>query len=127
MTLTPMFLPGPTELIIVLVILLLLFGGSRLAGLGKSSGRALREFKEETRGLKGSYTGSVSYYGRPVPGVVVEATRRLANGRRGRVTRVTTDLDGRFTLTPSWNGAKRIDLKASIRRVASSKVVPLPR
>lgn len=43
---------GPTELLIILAIVLLLFGGSRLAGLGKSSGRALKEFKEETRGLK---------------------------------------------------------------------------
>jgi sec-independent protein translocase protein TatA len=53
LTLTPMiFNLGPTELIIILVIVLLLFGGSRLAGLGKSSGRALKEFKEETKGLR---------------------------------------------------------------------------
>lgn len=45
---------GPQELIIILVIVLLLFGGSRLAGLGKSSGRALKEFKEETKGLRES-------------------------------------------------------------------------
>lgn len=44
---------GPMELVIILVIVLLLFGGSRLAGLGKSTGRALKEFKEETKGLKG--------------------------------------------------------------------------
>ena len=44
---------GPTELIIILVIVLLLFGGSRLAGLGKSTGRALKEFKEETKDLGG--------------------------------------------------------------------------
>lgn len=44
---------GPTELLIILAILLLLFGGARLAGLGKSTGRALREFKEETKDLKG--------------------------------------------------------------------------
>ncbi|WP_432557367.1 twin-arginine translocase TatA/TatE family subunit [Granulicoccus sp. GXG6511] len=43
---------GPMELVIILVVVLLLFGGSRLAGLGRSSGRAIREFKEETRGLK---------------------------------------------------------------------------
>lgn len=42
---------GPTELMIILVILLLLFGGTKLAGIGKSSGRAIREFKEETKGL----------------------------------------------------------------------------
>lgn len=50
---TPLILGlGPSELLIILAIVLLLFGGSRLAGLGKSSGRALREFKEETRTLK---------------------------------------------------------------------------
>ncbi len=43
---------GPMELVIILVVVLLLFGGSRLAGLGRSSGRAIREFKEETRSLK---------------------------------------------------------------------------
>lgn len=40
-------MPGPTELIIILVVVLLLFGGSRLAGLGKGVGRSIREFKEE--------------------------------------------------------------------------------
>ncbi|MBO0810828.1 MAG: twin-arginine translocase TatA/TatE family subunit [Microlunatus sp.] len=44
---------GPTELIIILVIVLVLFGGARLAGLGKSTGRAIREFKEETKNLTG--------------------------------------------------------------------------
>jgi sec-independent protein translocase protein TatA len=44
---------GPTELIIILVIVLVLFGGARLAGLGKSTGRAIKEFKEETKGLGG--------------------------------------------------------------------------
>jgi len=45
---------GVQELVIILVIILLLFGGSRLAGLGKSTGRALKEFKEETKGLGGN-------------------------------------------------------------------------
>ena len=44
---------GPTELLIILAIILLLFGGSRLAGLGKSTGRAIKEFKDETKDLKG--------------------------------------------------------------------------
>lgn len=43
---------GIPELLIILAILLLLFGGARLAGLGKSTGRALREFKQETKDLK---------------------------------------------------------------------------
>ncbi len=44
---------GVPELLIILAVVLLLFGGSRLAGLGKSTGRALKEFKEETKDLKG--------------------------------------------------------------------------
>lgn len=43
---------GVPELLIILAVVLLLFGGSRLAGIGKSGGRAIREFKEETRSLK---------------------------------------------------------------------------
>ena len=43
---------GWPELLVVLIIALLLFGGTRLAGLGKASGTAIREFKEETKELK---------------------------------------------------------------------------
>lgn len=44
-------LPGGMEWVILLVVVVLLFGGTRLAGIGKGTGRAIREFKEETRGL----------------------------------------------------------------------------
>ena len=30
----------------------LIFGGARLAGVGKNAGRAIRELKEETRAIK---------------------------------------------------------------------------
>ena len=43
---------GPMEIAIIAVVLIVLFGGAKLAGLGKSTGRALREFKEETKGLR---------------------------------------------------------------------------
>ena len=50
---TPLVLGlGVPEMLIILAVVLLLFGGARLAGLGKSTGRALREFKEETKGLR---------------------------------------------------------------------------
>ena len=51
---TPLAAIGPTELIIILAIALLLFGGSRLAGLGKGVGRSIREFKEEVKPLGNS-------------------------------------------------------------------------
>ena len=37
---------GPTELIIVLVIVLVIFGPKRLPGLGKSLGSGMKEFKD---------------------------------------------------------------------------------
>ena len=42
-------LPGGMEWVILLVVALLLFGGTRLAGMGKGAGRAIREFKEEIK------------------------------------------------------------------------------
>lgn len=45
-------LPGGMEWVILLVVALLLFGGTRLAGMGKGAGRAIREFREETRGMR---------------------------------------------------------------------------
>ena len=41
-------LPSGWEWVILAIVALLLFGGPRLAGIGKSAGRAIREFKEET-------------------------------------------------------------------------------
>jgi len=37
---------GPTELIVVLVIILVLFGGKKLPDLARSLGRSLGEFKK---------------------------------------------------------------------------------
>jgi len=37
---------GPTELIIIGVILAIFFGSKKIAGLGKSAGEATREFKK---------------------------------------------------------------------------------
>ena len=42
---------GPTELLIILGILVLLFGATKLPELARGSGRALRIFKAETKGL----------------------------------------------------------------------------
>ena len=44
---------GPTELIIVLVIVLLIFGPKRLPGLGRQLGGGMREFKDSISGKGG--------------------------------------------------------------------------
>lgn len=40
---------GMPELMVILVILLLLFGGSKLPGLAKGLGQSVKEFKKATR------------------------------------------------------------------------------
>ena len=42
---------GPTEIILILLVLVLLFGAKKLPELARGSGRALRIFKAETKGL----------------------------------------------------------------------------
>ena len=49
-------LPGGMEWVILAIVALLVFGGSRLANAGKNAGKAIREFKEETSALKNTDT-----------------------------------------------------------------------
>ena len=52
-TTTPLLIGGlgGMELLIILAVLLLLFGASKLPELARGSGQALRIFKSETKGL----------------------------------------------------------------------------
>lgn len=40
---------GTTEILLILVIALVVFGTSRLSGVGKALGTSIREFKESRR------------------------------------------------------------------------------
>ncbi len=40
---------GPTELLIVLAIVVVLFGASRISGIGGAVGGAIREFRKEMK------------------------------------------------------------------------------
>lgn len=42
---------GATEIVLILLVLVLLFGARKLPELARGSGRALRIFKAETKGL----------------------------------------------------------------------------
>lgn len=41
---------GQTELLLILALAILIFGGTRLAGIGQALGRSIREFKQELHG-----------------------------------------------------------------------------
>jgi sec-independent protein translocase protein TatA len=45
-----MFGLGTTELVIILVIVVIVFGGSRLPKLGKGLGEGLKEFRKSLKG-----------------------------------------------------------------------------
>jgi len=44
--------PGPSELMIVFVIILVLFGGAKLPEMARNIGKGMRVFKEEANSLR---------------------------------------------------------------------------
>lgn len=40
---------GVTEIILIVVLALVLFGGNKLAGVGKALGQSIRDFKKELK------------------------------------------------------------------------------
>lgn len=55
---------GTTEILLILVIALVVFGSSRLSGVGKALGTSIREFKEEVKGT-GNAEGGEGNVGKP--------------------------------------------------------------
>jgi len=40
---------GPMEIFLIVILALVLFGGGKIAGLGKALGQSIREFKKEVK------------------------------------------------------------------------------
>ena len=49
---------GTPELLIILAVIMLFFGAAKLPDLARNSGRALRIFKSETKGLMSDETST---------------------------------------------------------------------
>lgn len=41
---------GPVELVVVVLVIIILFGGKKLPELGRNLGQAIREFKQTIKG-----------------------------------------------------------------------------
>jgi sec-independent protein translocase protein TatA len=66
---------GPTEIILIILVIVLLFGAKKLPELARGSGRALRIFKAETKGLTDDEeTTPTDAHGRPLPPGTAEIT-----------------------------------------------------
>lgn len=50
-------MPGPGELWIILLIVLVLFGGAKLPKLAKNMGESMQEFRKATKDLDGADEG----------------------------------------------------------------------
>ncbi len=44
-----MSMPGPFEMVVIFLVILLLFGGKKLPEVGKAIGEGIREFKKAMR------------------------------------------------------------------------------
>ncbi|MET0513267.1 MAG: twin-arginine translocase TatA/TatE family subunit [Thermoleophilaceae bacterium] len=70
-----MWTPGPLEIVIILVIVLIIFGPKRLPDLGRSMGRGMREFKDSVTGKdKDELTESSAEV--PEPGTTTTTTTK---------------------------------------------------
>jgi TatA/E family protein of Tat protein translocase len=48
-----MSMPGPMEIIVILLVVLLLFGAKRLPEIGRALGEGIREFKKSMKEISG--------------------------------------------------------------------------
>jgi sec-independent protein translocase protein TatA len=79
---------GPTELIIVLVIVLVIFGPKRLPGLGRSLGSGMKEFRDSLTGKGGRHDDDED------EDEDDDVTRRQANAALGRPDDDTAPVEG---------------------------------
>ena len=64
---------GPWEIAGIVIVVLVIFGAGRLAGVGKALGQGVREFREEARNPSGDEEDSDD-------GITVEETEAVSAG-----------------------------------------------
>jgi sec-independent protein translocase protein TatA len=96
---------GPTELIIVLTIILLLFGAKRIPELAKGLGTGIREFKKGTSGeAEKDQVGE-----KDKEGALASGDNEAKNGARIREEGVREERDSEHPEERADQGAKRAE------------------
>jgi sec-independent protein translocase protein TatA len=78
---------GTPELLIILAVLVLLFGASKLPELARGSGRALRIFKAETKGLMDDEDDDTTIKAADTPAAKTQAQLELEAKQRDLAAR----------------------------------------
>ena len=71
-----MWTPGPLEIVIILVIVLIIFGPKRLPDLGRSLGHGMREFKDSVTGKDKEELAERSDDDKPEPATTTTASEQ---------------------------------------------------
>lgn len=78
---------GPTEILIIVGVIVLLFGGRKLPELARGSGKALRIFKDEIKELKSDESDAAADSDARTTHRVVDATPERVDHPGDEVTR----------------------------------------
>ena len=78
---------GPAELILIFIVALLVFGPKKLPEIGKSVGKAIREFKRTSEEIKGRIEDEIQ------ASEIKDVARDLKNGISGIKDEVTSFKD----------------------------------
>jgi TatA/E family protein of Tat protein translocase len=65
---------GPTELIVILIVALIVFGPKRLPEIGRTLGRSLNEFRRASNDLRRELEMEVDQTAQPTPGANLPST-----------------------------------------------------
>jgi len=63
---------GSSEMILILFVALLLFGGEKLPGLARTLGKGIRDFKDASEGVKREINNQINNYDEKKPAVMAE-------------------------------------------------------
>jgi sec-independent protein translocase protein TatA len=82
---------GTPELILIMFVALLLFGGEKLPGLARSLGKGIRDFKDASEGVKREINNQINSYEEKKPADVVTPHTEVTETEKAAETKPLLD------------------------------------